>query len=267
MEWRLRFVRQTASAIPDRLVAWLQYRQHAGEYTFIDERELLASRKSDTIFIFGSGASLNAITADEWDRIAGYDTMGFNWFVRQSFVRCDYHLIREVVEHSRAAQWRAETETYFRMLRKNPLFDRTILILQSGFRAVSANRAIGLQLLPTHRRLFPFRTTSSTSPTTAFSDGLAHGPGTLTECVNFAALAGWTRIVIAGVDLYDRRYFWLTGDEARSGDDTVDQPHRTASIVETMKDWRAFYEPRGVSLSVYNPRSRLSTVLPVWQWP
>ena len=41
------------------------------------------------MFIFGSGASLNAITPTEWTEIERHDTLGFNWFVRQSFVRCD----------------------------------------------------------------------------------------------------------------------------------------------------------------------------------
>jgi hypothetical protein len=267
ISWRLRSAWWTLVDVPERIAAWVQYQQHAGEYSFIGERELLASRTSDTVFIFGSGASLNAITADEWERIGRHNTMGFNWFVRQQFVRCDYHLIREVVPHALRAQWRQEVETYFRLFRENPRFADAIVVVQAGFRALSGNRAIGTRLLPTRNRVFPFRSTESTMPSAAFSDGLAHGAGTLTECVNFAALAGWTRIVIAGVDLYDRRYFWLAGDQTVAGDTTVDEPHRTVGVVDTLRDWRKYYEGRGISVFVHNPRSLLSAALPVWAWP
>ena len=265
--WRLRSAVWTAVDVPGRITAWLQYQQHAGAYAFIGERELAASRKSDTIFIFGSGASLNSIAVDEWERIASHDTMGFNWFVREPFVRCDYHLIREIVPHALRDQWRSEIETYFRLLRENPRFDDAIVVMQTGFRALNSNRAIGRRLLPVRNRVFPFRTAASRMPSTSFAAGLAHGAGTLTECVNFAALAGWTKIVIAGVDLYDRRYFWLPENQTVPGDETVDLPHRTAGIVDTMREWREFYEPRGVTLSVYNKRSLLSRTLPVWNWP
>ena len=40
-------------------------------------------------------------------------------------------------------------------------------------------------------------------------EGLRHVGGTLSDAVNAAACLGWTHIVLAGVDLYDSRYFWL----------------------------------------------------------
>ena len=47
---------------------------------------------------------------------------------------------------------------------------------------------------------------------------------------------------------------------------SVDGIHSTAvnGIVELMREWREYYEPRGIELFVYNPRSLLAAVLPVW---
>ena len=68
----------------------------ARAYRALTEEELRRTRKSDTVFIFGSGYSLNDIPPEQWREIERHDTLGFNWFVHQRFVRCDYQLIREI---------------------------------------------------------------------------------------------------------------------------------------------------------------------------
>ena len=87
--------------------------------------------------------------------------------------------------------------------------------------------------------------------------------------MNFAYLIGWKRIVLAGVDLYDRRYFWLDRDTPRSVDvgrgAGVDDTHDRlgSGIVAELARWAAFLADEGVELSVLNPRSLLADVLPV----
>src|SRR3954468_13869279 len=66
-------------------------------YTALDEDALRATRRSATVFIFGSGYSLNDVAADEWRAIGQHDTVSFNYFPHQRFVRADYHLIGELV--------------------------------------------------------------------------------------------------------------------------------------------------------------------------
>jgi hypothetical protein len=85
--------------------------------------------------------------------------------------------------------------------------------------------------------------------------------------VNFAVLMGWTSIVLVGVDLYDRRYFWLPPDVARPEEHNLDATHATAlgGIVTTLGSWSEQLAPRGIRLYVHNPKSLLSQVLPVWQ--
>lgn len=257
---------------PVRLGPWIRFvaRKHA--YRLLDERELRLTRRSDTVFIFGSGGSLNDITSAVWEEIARHDTLGFNWWVHQHFVRTDYHLIRGIPDTDLdPAVWRPQVAEYFRLLRNNRLFEETIFLVHSGFRAINGNRAIGYRLLPERNRVFLWRTSVRVGePSPSFGRGLVHGQSTIQECINFAYLLGWKRIVLTGVDLYDRRYFWLPEDKTRSIDErrgaTAAEPHVQAAmgLVETLVEWRDWLEAHGVELEVHDPRSLLAGALPVY---
>lgn len=270
IEWRLRSAAARVWLFPTATAAWLACHRRISHYTRLDEPALRATRKSDTIVIFGSGYSLNDITPLGWEAIAAHDTLGFNYFVHQDFVRCDYHLVREVARSDVGDRWKSDMASYFGMAANSPHYRDTVFLVQTGFRAINSNRAIGYGYLPVTKRVFQWRTILDRRlPSESLDRGLTHAQGALAECVNFAALVGWKKIVLAGVDLYDRRYFWLRRDEPREmigRPSSVDGIHSTAvnGIVELMRDWREYYQPQGIELYVYNPRSLLAAVLPVW---
>ena len=250
--------------IPAQIPAWIGFQRNKHRYQLLTESQLREARKSDTVFIFGSGGSLNDIAPEEWRAIEQHDTFGFNWFVNQQFVRSDFHVVREIGEEK---DWRGDIHRYFELIRSNPRFANTIFLVQTGFGGVNGNRAIWLELIPPANPVFLFRShRGSQLPSTSLAAGVAHTQGTLSDCVNLAALIGWRRIVLCGVDLYNRQYFWLPTGQPRSGDTTTTGPHNIAigGIVDSMRIWREFYETRGVSLFTYNPRSLLAEVLPVW---
>lgn len=263
----------SSRSFPARVRPWLAARRSLGTYRGLDEPALRATRRSDTVFVFGSGASLNDLRPDELAAISRYDTLGFNWFVHQDFVRCDYHLIRGIPDTDLDTKvWRPQVEEYCRLIRESPRFRDTVFLVQTGFRATNGNRIVGLRLLPEGARIFLWRTnTRAVEPGGTFADGLTHGHSTLQECINFAFLLGWREIVLVGVDLYDRRYFWLPEDEARSVDvrrraAAGDSHSRAGSgMVVALGAWRRWLEARGVQLSVYNPRSLLAAELPVFR--
>jgi hypothetical protein len=242
-------------------------------YRVLDEGELRASRRSDTVFIFGSGRSLNELGAAEWASFGEHDTFGFNWFVNQDWVRVDYHLIREVAENDRdAAAWKPQVSSYFRRIRESPHYRETVFLVHSGWRSINGNRALGLRLLPEHSRVFLWRSVPERRRLgTSFAEGLSHPFSTLDESINAAALLGWRTIVLVGVDLYDRRYFWLGPEETRSTDlrrgATHEDPHARAQtgMVENIGRWAGTLRAQGVELLVYNPRSLLAAELPVYE--
>lgn len=257
---------------PARFAAYTGARRALGSYEVLDEAALHATRRSDAVFIFGSGYSINDLRPDDLAHFEAGDTLGFNWFVHQGLLRMDYHLVREIARDDRdSTVWRPQIEEYFGLVRQNDGYHDTIFLLQSGLRAINANRALSLHLVPDGSRVFPWRSARGRRELgRSFAVGLSHPHSTLEECVNFAALLGWREIVLVGVDLYDRRYFWLEAEQTRAEDTARGASHaqthsRAASgMIETLGSWAEELAARGVTLSVYNPRSLLAAVLPVY---
>jgi hypothetical protein len=225
-------------------------------YRVLSEAELLRTRRSDTAFVFGSGASLQDIDDEAWRRIAEFDTVAFSHFHRQRWVRVDYHL---VVEAASAGDTAAS-------IRANPMYANTIFGMAKGWIAHAPNELVARRLLPPGARLFRWRRIGRgrVAPASAsLRAGLVHGDGSIQDAVNFALVMGYRRIVVAGVDLSGDRYFWMP-----PGDDHG-KPARwqqAATVVASMGLWRAEAAARGIELYVYNERSALADALPVFSW-
>ena len=89
------------------------------------------------------------------------------------------------------------------------------------------------------------------------------------DVVNFALVLGWREIVIAGVDLYNKEYFWLPPGVARPDERPIftadSRWFQADQMIETLRLWRQLVEPSGVRISVYNPRSLLAEAIPVYR--
>ena len=261
--------------------AWARDRVNRRRYRTIDAEDARAARRSDRVFLFGSGASLNDIADDQWDAIAEHDVFGFNAFFRQHWVRTDFHLLRGGVYGE--LRWRPHGHEVQELIAANGLYADTIFLLPEEFLGHFANVVVGRELLPRGARIFRYRTLPGLGlPSTRLEHGVRHSPGTLSDCVNLAFLLGWREIVLVGVDLYDSRYFWLPPDKTLGYDkasanvvpmgvNTVrgnrpEDKHNTATagVIEQMDEWARMLSTFGVTLSVYNPRSLLADVLPVF---
>jgi hypothetical protein len=278
----IRFVGSRARAWQVRLVArlvaipsWLAARGREHRYSVLTEADLRDARRSETAFVFGSGYSLNEITPGEWAEIGRHATIGFNYFCRQRFVRTDYHLVGEVSWRSdhRAADWKPAIREYAALITDNPFYESTILGVQTGLRAISSNRLVAMDLLKPGSRIFHYRRIARgvyRPPSRSLSEGLVQGAGSLLPCVNFAYILGFKQIVLAGVDLYDARYFWLPADAVRAdmaeshGTRPGQAHHAAERTVDYLGRWAALLEKEGVRLLVQNPRSLLARVLPVY---
>jgi len=264
--------------------AWQRERSNRRSYHALSEGEVRASRKSDTVFIFGSGYSLNDISSDEWRHFEKHDTLGLSGFIYQKWVRVDYHLIRGWVEVKAGAfNWQAHTQDFAAVLNSNAHFKDTVLILQGEYLAQFCNALVGYGLLRHGTRIFRYRTARGVkAPTQRFAEGLSHAYGTISDAINFAYCMGWAQIVLVGVDLYDSRYFWLKSNETLTVDavtgmlvpseitlrgNRFDEKHNAVNhgILQGMSCWRELFEQKKVSLAIYNPRSLLSDVLPIYR--
>jgi hypothetical protein len=255
-------------------------------YRVYSASALLASRTSDTVFLFGSGASLKDLSQKEWEYFARHNTLGFSGFIYSTWVRVDYHLVRGWVEfQSGTFLWRNYTTDYAMRLNANPCFRDTTLVLQADYLGQFCNALIGYRLLREGSKVFLYATErGSKMPTSDIRKGLSHSIATLCDAVNFAYCMGWKKIVLVGVDLYDSRYFWLKPNETNDVDHVTgmvkaaeysvrgaryDETHNTArnGIVELMASWRKEFNANGVEMMVYNPRSLMAEVMPVFRIP
>lgn len=238
----------------------------------IDEAAYRESRRSDRVFVFGSGASLNDITPQEWEHIAEHNTFGFSMFVYQDFVRTDYQLLRElyITKEFDKSFWLPYSQEFVDYLDNNPHFDKAILITQAGWRSMTVNRMLALKQLHKPRKLLRFhiRERNVTSfPTFCLADGIIHGAGTLTDAINLAVIGGWKHIILTGVDLYDGRYFWEKAHASAEDfgrDSTLAHNTVRNGIIDSLGRWHDFLVQHGVQLWVYNPKSLLTSVLPVY---
>ena len=253
-------------------------------YREISETELRALKSSQRAFVFGSGYSLNDITREEWREMSERNTIGFNAFVHQQWIKVDFHLVRGWGEASGPdVSVREAVEKFGSLVTANPLYHDTVFICQDDYTAVFAHRLMSYRGLTKGARVFRYHTNRTRLlPTRTFSDGLVHGTGTLCDAVDFAACMGFTEIVLVGVDLYDSQYFWLdpaktiavdyeTGEwivrDTTDRGQRFDEPHSTATngVVELMATWHNNLREHGIQLSVYNPKSLLADVMPTYE--
>jgi hypothetical protein len=233
-------------------------------YCLLSEAEMRATRTSDTLFVFGAGKSLLDVSEDEWRRIEEHDTLSFSEFFRQSWIAPRYHMIGEI----------AQLRKFATQLTENPLFRDTILIVQRGWRAEDGNALLGRHLVAPGARVFRYTRTARgryAPPSRSFVVGVVHGPNSVVSATNIAFLLGWRKIVLTGIDLYDKEYFWLPPGERRPterlGVTASSTFTNAAEIVDMLGRWRPLFEAEGLRLEVYNPRSLLAGVLDVFAWP
>jgi hypothetical protein len=229
-------------------------------YRLLTEDDLRATRTSDTVFVFGSGGSLRDISDDEWRRIADHNTVAFSHFHRQTWVRVDYHMIAEV----------NDIEATARSFRTNPRYRDTVYLVMRGPQAAASNEMVARRLFPKGARLVRYRRVArgrTVPPSSSFEAGLAHGTNSVLDVVNFALLMGWTTVVLAGVDLYNRAYFF---DQPAAGSAPVpnEAPFaQSRQVIEMLGLWRSWADARGIQLYIHDARSLAAEVLPVYAGP
>ncbi|MFP4320866.1 MAG: hypothetical protein ACLFTK_00280 [Anaerolineales bacterium] len=241
-------------------------------FTTLDQAAYQASRRSDTVFVFGSGWSLNEITPAGWAHIAQHNTFGFSMFVYQTWIRTDYHMLREMYVGRELDRefWYAYSQEFAQHFDTNPHFDQTIFLAQKGWRSLTVNRMLAHGMLSKPRRMVEFRVKEGyddSLPTLNLNEGIVHGAGSLSDAVNLAVIGGWRHIVLTGVDLYDARYFWddaYYNAESFGRDSTATHSTVHWGILDEMRRWHDFLQGHGVHLWVYNPKSLLTDVLPIY---
>jgi len=226
--------------------------------------------KSDTAYIFGSGASLNEISEEQWKEISKYDTITFNWFAHQDFVDVDYYIVKDISYCDRDKNHYLKELLRFNLLLENNWhrYKNSLFILQNGPLATNANLLLYYRMLPKDANISRFELYRGVNLDLEFP-WLSVKIGTLITAIHFALQMKWKKIIIAGVDLYDRDYFWYKKGDLRERDKRrgakIDDKHATIEnglfrlltnhVVPTI-------QKQGVELYVQNQKSLLTELFP-----
>ena len=230
-------------------------------------------KKSDIIFIFGSGGSINNLNKKDIKLIKEHNTLSFNWFIYQNILDIDFHVIRESVKYAcTISDILKVSRHYAETVNSNKFFNETFFFIQDGIEATTGNCIVSFKMLDT-KNILRFKTKSRSvyeNPSLNFENGLVHGPGTLIDSINIAILGGWKKIVLVGVDLNNRQYFWLRNNQSnRIGDQIIgtNYPHTTLlnGISEFINNWNIFLKKKKSEIFIYRNTSYLKKYLKIYK--
>lgn len=240
-------------------------------YNYKKINELYQQKKSEKLFIFGSGYSLNKISRDEYDYINNYDSLSFNQFYKQDFIDLTYYLVREVGKSKNVFQMN-ETLSEFHENVHRDRFKNTTYLLQDDLTATMSIEIESRFLLPKGSKISKFKTFSRklVQPPESMETGFVHYGGTLSDALCFGYQMDYKEIILCGVDLNDRRYFFLEKNQTRDLDiirnSSVTQPHNTKiPITSLIKEWLPCFMSKGKLLYNLNPNSELKNDLPLYK--
>ena len=255
------------------------------EANIIDIEDIKKSRRKDTIFIMGCGYSINDITKEEWQHFVDVgDIFTFNKFYKGKFVPINYYICGEMSDAPNYgmillnSKHREEIKSYYDEIFSNPCYKDTIYFLRYKIEPIKAPATVALWALFflkafKNKQVCPYRIVSWKGGILEPSEdiyAISHLKATLSDVVNISYILGYKKIVLVGVDLYDRRYFWLERNETRDillkrGITYSDIFDPTGNLIKNMEIWNKYLIKKDVRLYIYNPRSLLNKVLPVYR--
>jgi hypothetical protein len=232
----------------------------------------------------GSGYSINNITAREWQHfVAAGDILSFNEFYKGKFLPINYHICGEISQVPNFGmiltnrKYKNRIESYYREIFANPFFRGTTFFLRFwidnakepipvALWALNFLKAFNNKRVCLYRIIRPKESLLGPSNSIEF---ISHNYATLFDAINISYILGYKNIILVGVDLYDRRYFWLGKDETHDADlkrnASYSDIHATAdNVIKGINEWNTVLLKRGIKLYIYNPHSLLNAILPIY---
>jgi len=255
----------------------------------LDQVDLLRIKSSDTLFVLGSGPSINRISAERWRLIAAHDTVGFNWWLYHAFVPKFYFL--EVIEKEVSPE---AFEAYLSLASRRAVDYASTIKIAMEFHKLGTQTLYHLppafrkNLFAAHKIEAPARNEAELAQALRYLQGrgafqvtgrfssLLKYAASLTTMLVFALKLGYKRVVLCGIDFktpdyffQDRRFYsesWEPPGEERIGTHfththlTWKLPAtRTVAVIK-----QQLLDPAGIELCVESEQSALWPMLPAF---
>lgn len=267
--------------------------------SFQDVEGIRGSKNSDTLFILGSGSSVNSLTDQQWEEISANVSVGVNHWTIHRFIPDIYsvetvpawrvseearakihtndhlshlkHLERDEVLVSRPLIISLAPRSYFEkaQLEFLPLELAPMLRLYFRFTPVTRN----LRNLPNDLR-YDLRVSALSQARVVLPDSGA----SIVRLIALAALTGFRKVVLLGVDL-STRYFWEDGasnlydpklkafDQPMRGEthETNTRNNRPFTVVEMVMAYQRLLKHK-IVISHSSDSRELAEFLPRYRW-
>jgi hypothetical protein len=206
------------------------------KYTILSPKGILARKKSDTLIVLGSGASINDIADNQWQFIERHDSIGFNFWFVHSFVPTFYHveylrdryglinyiaIMKQVEKRYRDVPFLMSTNTAYTGWHpkyRPEVFPQNVKLYVYPYG--------GVKIVPKDRSI---ETLDFSDLTTDLGEAPYIARGSLTTVVHLGFQMKYKRIILAGVDLNNRRYFYDDLDIMKWRSDLVDEKNEEHS--------------------------------------
>jgi len=259
----------------------------------LDLNKLRPRKTSDTVFLLGSGSSINHMGADRWDLIAAHDSIGLNLWPIHPFVPT-FYVCESLPQESEDAAHREMFLLFLSLMEKRAAdYERTPKLVNN---LVHGGDHLALHLPPQWakgtqavRNLMPiarsraefeaaldFAQRRQAFDPSGDSGELFKYNSNLVACLSLALRLGYRRIVLCGVDLGHQAYFYqhpeLYPEYSHLEFAPREIPHLTMrrlpflvpidEVLIAMRD--RIMSPRGVELYVEHTGSALWPRIPLF---
>lgn len=266
----------------------------------ISDFDKKSRKSSDTIFILGSGYSINNLTAKDWDLIESHDSFGFNSWMFHKHIPTYYGWEISFKKTYYDAQNRA-------LASKQGAYKNVPVFMQYQH---AVNRSFSLEDIAvsednlyyftpffphtTNRSLLKKMVRKKLNSKTKELNEVVNYSGSLSYIIMMCYYLGYKEIVLLGIDLNDPRYWFMRDydlDEhaqgfkkvhldyykERVGADSMQKKHATVEKAFTKKfgslpidEYIAILkkelEVKGVSLKIGHKGSKLYPMLPLYEF-
>lgn len=200
----------------------IRSRERHAKVRGIESLDLARFKRSEKIFLLGSGASVNDLRPQDWAHIAQHDSLGWNSWHIHDFVPTYYFFEMSAPESRYDYDYKfLETLDKKKLEYTNtPFVCRYINLYNSpnAFDALPQEVKANLYLSAPYqlkgrtphlveRQLAIWRTLVYDKPKKDMG-ALIHYRGSLSDAVVFSVLAGYQEIILIGVDMNNKLYFW-----------------------------------------------------------
>jgi hypothetical protein len=251
---------------------------------------LIKYKKSDTLFILGSGQSINNLTSEHFNEIQSWDSIGINGFIRHEF-KPTYMSFEWIACPQNQEEIDGNKDVFNILLKEYKKFDSTCFILRPSpviyphitnliddqlrkvvkqFKNIYWNlfdNIFGSKFDEYANYLFWYRKIGLFNK----NDFFPNKDSSLSWTIGFAHKLGYKNVVLCGIDLYGFHFYTnpnqLTEKQFKNSDNQLHLTNDSSAVPVTVPDLVLLWKNKmGLNISVGSEYSLLSGILPKYHY-